>query len=63
MLVGNWGQLPKVIHVLGSHVIQKAILAFLMGKRERREVLGRSQCKTSFSSSNSLSAEYCTFCN
>ena len=54
---GVGGQLPKVIHVLGSHVIQKAVLAFLMGKRERRKVLGRSHCKTSFSSSNSLSAK------
>ena len=58
ILLDSWGQLPKLTHILGSHVNQKAIGAYLMGKREKkREVLWGSHCKASYSSSYSVSAE------
>ena len=57
MLVGDWGQLPKPTHVLGSHVNQKAIRAYVMGNREMREVSGISHYKASLSNSYSISAD------
>ena len=57
MLVGNWGQLPNSTLVLGSHVNQKAIKAYVMGKRDMREVSGISHYKASLFSSHFVSAE------
>ena len=30
VLVGSWGKLPKLTHVLGSHVNRKVIKAYIM---------------------------------
>ena len=57
VLVGSWGWLPKSTHVLGSHVNRKAIKAYMMEEKREREVLRRSRCKASYSSSYSVSAE------
>ena len=53
-------RLPKLTHILGSHVNQKAIKANLMRKRKKREVLRISHCKASFSSSYFVSGETLT---
>ena len=63
MLVGDWGQLPKPTHILGSHVNQKAIRAYVMGKIEMIKVSGISHYKASLSNPYSVSANALHFCN
>ena len=54
---GHLGVITQNDPHLGSHVNYKSIRAYLIGKREGREVLGRSHCKASFSSSYFVSTK------